>query len=136
MSKDIKSIQKEMVFMKQTKNAENKKKGNKITFRVNVIEDRELIRYIDDASNGSAFIKEAIKFYIKAIQRGVVSSFYLESTEKKWDKAFDDMENFENAPNASINDFDVSLYPEGADIYENAYIPDNSKSNVINNLNN
>ena len=34
--------------MKQTKNAENKKKGNKITFRVNVIEDRELIRYIDD----------------------------------------------------------------------------------------
>ena len=98
--------------MKQTKNAENKKKGNKITFRVNVIEDRELIRYIDDASNGSAFIKEAIKFYIKAIQRGVVSSFYLESTEKKWDKAFDDMENFENAPDFNINEFDAKSYPD------------------------
>ena len=39
--------------MKYTKNAKNKKNGNKITFRVNVIEDREIIQYIDRAKNGS-----------------------------------------------------------------------------------
>lgn len=79
--------------MKYTKNAENKKKGDKITFRVNVLEDKKLIEYIDKAKNGSGFIKEAIKFYIMAIEQGLVSSYYLENTEKEWDNILKNMNN-------------------------------------------
>ena len=71
--------------MKNTKQAENKKKGDKITFRVNILEDKEIIRYIDKAKNGSGFIKEAIKFYIMALEKGLVTSYYLEDTEKEWE---------------------------------------------------
>ena len=78
--------------MKYTKNAKNKKNGNKITFRVNVIEDRERIQYIDRAKNGSGFIKEAIKFYIMALEKGLVNSFYLEDTNKKWENVLNDLE--------------------------------------------
>lgn len=81
--------------MKNTKQAENKKRGDKITFRVNVVEDKKIIEYIDKAKNGSGFIKEAIKFYIKALERGLVSSYYLEDTEKEWENV---LKTWDNAP--------------------------------------
>lgn len=75
--------------MKMTKNAQNKKKGEKRTFRVNEYEDKDIIKYLDKASNGSGFTKEALRFYIMAIEKGITESDYLKKPEDKWGATFD-----------------------------------------------
>lgn len=112
--------------MKKTKNAQNKKKGEKRTFRVNEYEDNDIIKYLDKASNGSGFIKEAIRFYIMAIENDMVTSPYLEKEEDRWGHIFgstnkeQDINPFEDidvpddifkedAPIMKIDEFD---YPE------------------------
>lgn len=67
--------------MKKTKQSEKKVNGNKISFRINKLEDRKISEYMDKVSNGSAFIKEAIRFYIKNIEAGRIDSYWLQNED-------------------------------------------------------
>lgn len=107
--------------MKKTKNAEIKTKGDKISFRVNTLEDKKIIEYIDKARNGSAFIKEALKFYIMAIENNIVESYYLKSEEEEWLEAIKGF-NMDipqsNTENHDVEDFIVNI--NDLDVYRGA----------------
>lgn len=93
--------------MKKTKQSTKKVKGDKLSFRVNPIEDRKIIEYMEKATNGSAFVKDAVKFYIHNIEAGRIKSYWLQSDEERYDEMMNQLSSIDvENPSININEMD------------------------------
>lgn len=111
--------------MKAIKNHNGKVLRDKITFRINLKEDKKIIEYIDKSNNGSGFIKEAIKFYIIALEQGIVKSEYLTKKEDVFKQALSNLNTQEREENENI--YNKENYKEFNEGFNGEYnINDNS----------
>ena len=91
--------------MKKTKQSSKKVKGDKLSFRVNPVEDRKIIEYMEKATNGSAFVKDAVKFYIHNIEANRIRCYWIQSEEERFNDIINNMNAIEE-PSFHINEID------------------------------